>query len=347
MFSYDYDAWGRAKSNKKLDVYGVKVDVVNYTGYNYNEYNKLYYAVNRMYDADTYSFTSEDRRVPDITRPSSFETYAYAENNPMTYIDPTGLGIIKDAVSWVCDKVGGLVADTIETVSDIITNGLEKIHKLTVSAANILNINEKVFRTGVNAGVATGAALATGIGLPTAIISLCGIIASGAMLGIGLDAFKTYFTGGTYSDFVCNVEESIYTGTEVTSMFYAFINGYTASQMNAISEASGGSTSEIYDTYNTYKKEWDEISEGGSKYGIDVDNLDFSNTVSGHGNRPYQDSKLLINEIINSSEPIQDPQGTNALYWEVDGSFSNSNGTYELLIDPETNTVWHFVYKSK
>ena len=89
------------------------------------------------------------------------------------------------------------------------------------------------------------------------------------------------------------------------------------------------------------------VPEGGSKYGIDVDNLDFSNTVSGHGNRPYQYSKLLINEIINSSEPIQDPQGTNALYWEVDGSFNNSNGTYELLIDPETNTVWHFVYKSK
>lgn len=33
--------------------------------------------------------------------------------------------------------------------------------------------------------------------------------------------------------------------------------------------------------------------------------------------------------------------------WEVDGSFNNSNGIYELLIDPETNTVWHFVYKSK
>ena len=89
------------------------------------------------------------------------------------------------------------------------------------------------------------------------------------------------------------------------------------------------------------------VDEGGSKDGIDVDNLNFSNTVSGHGNRPYQDSKLLINEIINSSEPIQDPQGTNALYWEVDGSFNNSNGIYELLIDPETNTVWHFVYKSK
>ena len=90
----------------------------------------------------------------------------------------------------------------------------------------------------------------------------------------------------------------------------------------------------------------DSDDEGGRKYGIDVDNLKFSDTVSGHDNRPYQDSKQLINEIINSSEPIQDPQGTNALYWEVDGSFNNSNGIYELLIDPETNTVWHFVYKS-
>ncbi len=29
-----------------------------------------------------------------------------------------------------------------------------------------------------------------------------------------------------------------------------------------------------------------KITEGGRKYGIDVDNLNFSNTVSGHGNRP-------------------------------------------------------------
>ncbi|MBE5903801.1 MAG: hypothetical protein E7275_05875 [Pseudobutyrivibrio sp.] len=43
-----------------------------------------------------------------------------------------------------------------------------------------------------------------------------------------------------------------------------------------------------------------------------VVDLSFSETVSGHINRPYQESKLLIKEIINSDEPIPDPQGTNA-----------------------------------
>ncbi|SCY50297.1 hypothetical protein SAMN05660668_02847 [Pseudobutyrivibrio sp. AR14] len=83
-----------------------------------------------------------------------------------------------------------------------------------------------------------------------------------------------------------------------------------------------------------------------NKYGIDVDDLSFSETVSGHINRPYQESKLLIKEIINSGEPIPDPQGTNALYWEAYGTFNGSEGLYELVIDPETNAVWHFVYKS-
>ena len=38
-------------------------------------------------------------------------------------------------------------------------------------------------------------------------------------------------------------------------------------------------------------------------YGIDIDNLNFSNTVQNHIGRPYQDSKLLINEIIESNPP--------------------------------------------
>ena len=174
-----YDAWGNAESNGNLEISGIKVDVVSFTGYNYNEYNNLYYAVNRMYDTDTYGFTARDRRIPDLTRPSSFETYVYAENNPITYIDPTGLGIIKDAISWACDKFGGLIADSIETASDIIRGGLEKVHELTVDIAKALNINDKVFRTGVTAAVATGAALSTGVGLPVAMISLFGVMAAG------------------------------------------------------------------------------------------------------------------------------------------------------------------------
>ena len=84
-----------------------------------------------------------------------------------------------------------------------------------------------------------------------------------------------------------------------------------------------------------------------SSYGIDMDNLNFSNTVQNHTGRPYQDSKLLINEIIESKPPVPDPRGTNALSWTVEGTFNGSIGCYELIIDPTSNTVWHFVFKSQ
>ncbi len=82
-------------------------------------------------------------------------------------------------------------------------------------------------------------------------------------------------------------------------------------------------------------------------YGIDVENLKFSKTVQSHTGRPYQDSKLLINEIIESTVPMPDPRGTGALSWTVKGTFNGSKGTYELIIDPKSNTVWHFVFKSQ
>lgn len=88
-------------------------------------------------------------------------------------------------------------------------------------------------------------------------------------------------------------------------------------------------------------------SGSASNYGIDMDNLNFSNTVQNHTGRPYQDSKLLINEIIESKPPVPDPRGTNALSWTVEGTFNGSTGYYELIIDSTSNTVWHFVFKSQ
>ena len=100
--------------------------------------------------------------------------------------------------------------------------------------------------------------------------------------------------------------------------FYADID-------EAILTASGGV---VQGSKTSYK----EVLEGGlifnkaTSYGIDMDSLNFSNTVTNHIGRPYQDSKLLINEIMESKPPIVDPQGTSALYWEVEGSLNGSYG---------------------
>ena len=80
-------------------------------------------------------------------------------------------------------------------------------------------------------------------------------------------------------------------------------------------------------------------------YGIDIDDLRWSYTVQKHTDREYQDSILLIQEIIQSTNPVKDPKGTDALFWEIQGFFNGSPGTFELLIDPETNTIWHFLFK--
>lgn len=69
--------------------------------------------------------------------------------------------------------------------------------------------------------------------------------------------------------------------------------------------------------------------------------------MKNHLDRPYKNFILLVDEIMKSTSLISDPQGTGALYWKVNGSFNGREGLYELLIDPATNSIWHFLFKSK
>lgn len=81
------------------------------------------------------------------------------------------------------------------------------------------------------------------------------------------------------------------------------------------------------------------------KYGIDKENLRWSETIQNHKDRPYQYSKLLMQEIMESNTPSMESD-TGALVWKVRGAFNNSKGVYELIIDSNSNTVWHFLFKS-
>jgi hypothetical protein len=88
-------------------------------------------------------------------------------------------------------------------------------------------------------------------------------------------------------------------------------------------------------------------------------NFQLTNTVENHRydiitrgeyrgqlSRPYLDSPLMINEIMEARPPIPDPGGVpDALRWDVPGSFRGSDGTWVLVVDPNTNTVLHFVFE--
>ncbi|BDR54519.1 hypothetical protein KIMH_06300 [Bombiscardovia apis] len=51
---------------------------------------------------------------------------------------------------------------------------------------------------------------------------------------------------------------------------------------------------------------------------------------------------------MSSQKPVTDPRGVpGALRRDVEGTTNASKGKYELVIDPKTNTVLHFLFKSE
>ena len=59
--------------------------------------------------------------------------------------------------------------------------------------------------------------------------------------------------------------------------------------------------------------------------------------------RPFVNSPLTAQEIQATGTGVPDPGGIpGALRYDVPGTFNGSQGTYELVIDPQTNTVYHF-----
>ncbi|WP_160356387.1 hemagglutinin repeat-containing protein [Bordetella sp. 02P26C-1] len=105
-----------------------------------------------------------------------------------------------------------------------------------------------------------------------------------------------------------------------------------------------------------------DVSKVGSPKGIakhariNASELKLTRTVENHLNdlnkagdraRPYGDSRALMQEIIDAKPPSTDPRGVpGALRWDVEGTMNGSKGTYELVVDTNTNTVLHFLFKS-
>lgn len=65
----------------------------------------------------------------------------------------------------------------------------------------------------------------------------------------------------------------------------------------------------------------------------------------GELSRPYIDTNgtnLLLDEIMGAASPTKDTVLNNGLRWDVAGSFRGSEGTWELVVNLDTNTIVHF-----
>ena len=84
----DYDAWGKPRSPVDFDMNLAGVDnAVSFTSYTYDVVLDLYFAQARFYDQNDRRFISVDPIKDGINR------YAYCGNNPIVFVDPSGLKV--------------------------------------------------------------------------------------------------------------------------------------------------------------------------------------------------------------------------------------------------------------
>jgi hypothetical protein len=71
-------------------------------------------------------------------------------------------------------------------------------------------------------------------------------------------------------------------------------------------------------------------------------------TKDGRLLRPYTNSPMIIQLIMDGSTPVLDPcEAPNALRWDTPGTnISGKAGIWELVVDTATNTILHFNFIS-
>ncbi|MDO7908785.1 RHS repeat-associated core domain-containing protein [Paenibacillus sp. JX-17] len=83
--TYSYDIWGNpVVSEEKVE------NLFSYSGEYWDAVTGLQYLRTRWYDPDLGRFIQKDTFEGFMNRPSSLNPYVYVENNPTTYVDPTG-----------------------------------------------------------------------------------------------------------------------------------------------------------------------------------------------------------------------------------------------------------------
>ena len=113
--------------------------------------------------------------------------------------------------------------------------------------------------------------------------------------------------------------------------------------------ASGSTTSNYKSVSNSINKSVSSTSTVLPKFNtkpLDISSYSYSNTINKpeyFSTRPYMNSTMNIQNILSASRPIEERPGV--FRWEAPGSFNNSNGKWEIIVNVKQQVIGHYLFK--
>lgn len=225
---YAYDAWGNCTIT--LNTNGIATrNPIRYRGYYYDEDTKLYYLNARYYCPEWRRFISpDDTGYLDPATPNGLNLYAYCNNDPVNYADPSGNSVIASLLIGFA-------------ISSLIGWGLSQMFGSQIAGG-----------IGSISGGAT--AISTGISLcalgPWGIVAGVALIAVGGLtIAFGANEIVDGATGTNYiqdwTGWSDNVYNGVYTGLNIASAVGSiagnvYLNAIRANALKGLDDAVYG-----------------------------------------------------------------------------------------------------------
>ena len=154
IVKYSYDAWGNCTiDSSTTNISLARANPIRYRGYYYDEDTGLYYLNSRYYCPAWRRFISpDDTEYLDPEAVNGLNLYAYCNNDPVNYVDPSGHSAFLIAMSALA--VAGLITTGIGVAID---NNLITAIGLTAVAAPALISGGLAFSLLTPVGIGIGA----------------------------------------------------------------------------------------------------------------------------------------------------------------------------------------------